>query len=109
MAGGGPGGMGQAICPGDSAALMPLPVLILLTLPRVTRALAAATIRGSGGAWIGREVRTVPGDSMVDGDIGETGDGVKPVVATESYVKTDTRLLSRAAPSSRRRSRTAAT
>jgi hypothetical protein len=76
---------------------MPLPVSMLLRLPRVTRALAAATIRGSGGSWIGRDVRTVPGESIVDGDMGETGDGVKPVVATESCVKTDTRFLSRAA------------
>jgi hypothetical protein len=44
---------------------------------------------------MGREVRTVPGESMLAGDIGETGDGVNPVVATESYVKVDTRLLSR--------------
>jgi hypothetical protein len=50
--------------------------------------------RGSGGAWTGREVRTVPGESMLAGDTGEMGDGVKPVVATESYVKVDTRLLS---------------
>jgi hypothetical protein len=57
---------------------------------------------------MGREVRTVPGESMLAGDIGETGDGVKPLVATESYVKVDTRLLSRptavagAAPGCRR-------
>jgi hypothetical protein len=95
MAGGVPGGMGQAICPGDSAALIPLPVLVLLTLPRVTRALVAAMIRGSGGARTGRDVRTAPGESMLPGDTGETGDGVKPVVAMESYVKVDTRLLSR--------------
>jgi hypothetical protein len=50
MAGGVPGGMGHAIWPGDNAALMPLPVLMLLALPRLTCALAAVLTRGSGGS-----------------------------------------------------------
>jgi hypothetical protein len=99
MTGGVPGGMGQAIWPGDRAALMALPVLMLLTLPLLTWALAAVTMRGSGGSCMGREERTVPGDSMpFVGETGETGDGVNaPVLAPEPLVKTETRLLSRVA------------
>lgn len=85
--------MGQAICPGDSAALMPLVELTVLTLPLLIWALA---IRGSGGDCTGCDVRTLPGDSRAAGDCGETGDGVNPVFA-ELFVKTDTRLLSRRA------------
>jgi len=60
MAGGVPGGMGQAICPGARPALMALVVLTLLTLPWLKRTLPAGTRRGSGGAGSGRDVLTAP-------------------------------------------------
>jgi hypothetical protein len=94
--------MGQAIWPGARAALMALPVLMLLMLPALMCAwaaeAAAAEAGGSGGSCTGREVRTVPGESMLVGVSGETGDGVKaPLLAAEPVVMMDTRLLSRRA------------
>jgi hypothetical protein len=51
MAVGVPGGMGQAIWPGASAALTPLPVPLLLTLVLPISTLEGGTTRGSGGSW----------------------------------------------------------
>lgn len=94
------GGMGQAICPGDRPALMALPLPMLLTLPLLTDALAAARARGSGGCCrcgTGPR-RTTPGDSRLAGETDDTGDGVNAVLGTDEWPeKTDTRLLSRIA------------
>ncbi len=51
MAVGVPGGIGQAIWPGASAALTPLPVPLLLILGLPISTSEGGTTRGSGGSW----------------------------------------------------------
>lgn len=84
IAGGVPGGMGQAIWPGDRAALTPLPVLTLLMLPLLSLGLAVGMRRASGGSCWGRGERTGGGESTLAGESGEAGDGVNaPLLVAE--------------------------